>query len=362
MSSRLDAALAYAKKGWAVLPLRGKLPAIAKCDGGRGVHDATTDVETITTWWTKRPNANIGVACGEGSNFWTLDVDPRHDGDETLAELEKAHGTLPTTVEQFTGGGGRHILFKFNGDAIRNRVNSLGNGLDVRATGGYIVVAPSCHPETKRPYAWNVDAHPDEVEIADAPAWLLERVIDKPKEPAPKAPQADPYFAFGQRVSNGGAYAEVALRREAEAVEAAAPGQQESTLNAAALKIGSLVGAGALEYNTALDTLTEAGLCMANVPDREPWTREQIAAKVEHGLRDGMATPRQVTEKQESETEVTPRERRLKPLLWSELGNLPKRKPLVKGILDRGAMSVIYGPTNCGKTFGALVTTRTSTT
>ena len=34
MSSRLDAALAYAEKGWAVLPLYGKLPAIAKSDGG----------------------------------------------------------------------------------------------------------------------------------------------------------------------------------------------------------------------------------------------------------------------------------------------------------------------------------------
>ena len=128
--SRLAAALAYAQKGWPVLPLNGKLPAIGKSNGGRGVHDATTDVDKIKKWWTRWPNANIGVACGEASGFWTLDVDPRHGGDETLGELEKLHGTLPATVEQFTGGGGRHILFKFNGDAIRNRVGSLGAGLD----------------------------------------------------------------------------------------------------------------------------------------------------------------------------------------------------------------------------------------
>ena len=61
MSSRLDAALAYAGKGWAVLPLRGKLPAIGKSDGGRGVHDATTDSDKINAWWTRWPNANVGV-------------------------------------------------------------------------------------------------------------------------------------------------------------------------------------------------------------------------------------------------------------------------------------------------------------
>ena len=108
--SRLDAALAYAEKGWAVLPLRGKLPAIAKADGGCGVHDATTNIESITAWWTKWPNSNIGVACGEASKFWTLDIDPRHGGDETLAALEKLHGALPTTVEQYTGGGANTAL------------------------------------------------------------------------------------------------------------------------------------------------------------------------------------------------------------------------------------------------------------
>ncbi len=360
MLSRLDAALAYAQKGWAVLPLYGKLPAIAKADGGRGVHDATTNAGTIKTWWTKWPDANLGVACGEASGFWALDVDPRHGGDETLAELEKLHGTLPATVEQFTGGGGRHILFTFNGETIPNGANRIGAGLDTRASGGYIVVEPSCHPETKRPYAWNVDAHPDEVEIADAPAWLIERARKEEPSSAP-APTADPFLTFGRRVTDGGAYGEAALGREAEAVEAAGAGQQEHTLNAAALKIGTLVGAGALDYDNALDTLTEAGLRMANEPDREPWNERQIRAKVEHGLRDGMARPRQIDNVNGSNeltgnSEVTNdrRARRLKPIPWSELGSLPKRETLVKGLLDRGAMSVKFGLYGCGKTFSSL--------
>jgi RecA-family ATPase len=43
--------------------------------------------------------------------------------------------------------------------------------------------------------------------------------------------------------------------------------------------------------------------------------------------------------------------RRLKPHSWQDLKNIPERPPLIKGILDRRAMSVVYGESNCGKTF-----------
>lgn len=47
-------------------------------------------------------------------------------------------------------------------------------------------------------------------------------------------------------------------------------------------------------------------------------------------------------------------QRRLQPYHWIDLINLPRRDPLVKGLLDRSAMSVVYGPSNSGKTFFAL--------
>tara|TARA_B100001989_G_C24550011_1_gene473716 strand:- start:1761 stop:3197 length:1437 start_codon:yes stop_codon:yes gene_type:complete len=39
---------------------------------------------------------------------------------------------------------------------------------------------------------------------------------------------------------------------------------------------------------------------------------------------------------------------------WSQLANLPRRKYLIKGLLELGSMSVIYGASNTGKTFVAL--------
>ena len=65
-------------------------------------------------------------------------------------------------------------------------------------------------------------------------------------------------------------YGETALENEAEAVTAAPIGSQENTLNAAALKIGGLVGAGAIDHDTARDKLIAAGLGMTNDPSRRP--------------------------------------------------------------------------------------------
>lgn len=46
--------------------------------------------------------------------------------------------------------------------------------------------------------------------------------------------------------------------------------------------------------------------------------------------------------------------KRFKPIKWSELHQLPKREYLIKHLLDRSGTSVIYGESNCGKTFIAL--------
>lgn len=168
-ATMLKSALAYAGKWrWPVFPCIGKVPAIR---GGRGCLDATLDSELIRRWWERQyPGANIGLAAGHVAGWWALDVDG-DEGEETLANLTRANGELPQTPEQFTGGG-RHLLFRFTDGTIRNAVR-FAPGLDVRSTGGYIVASPSVHPRTGRRYAWSVDAHPSDTELAPAPRWLL---------------------------------------------------------------------------------------------------------------------------------------------------------------------------------------------
>ena len=82
---RLAAALAYARRGWAIHPLRpgDKLPLLKDWP-----HNATTNEQTIAAWWRQWPDANIGLACGPSRLLVVdLDVKGRVDGRATWDAL-----------------------------------------------------------------------------------------------------------------------------------------------------------------------------------------------------------------------------------------------------------------------------------
>jgi hypothetical protein len=171
----LAAARAYAARGWHVLPARAgaKVPLTP-----HGVHDATTAADTIAAWWRRWPTAGVAIATGAASGLVVLDVDARHGGDDTLADLERAHGRLPDTPRVLTGGGGLHVYLAHPGGAVPCSVGALGPGLDVRADGGHVVAPPSPHASGRR-YAWEVGASPADVPLAPVPPWLLARLVEQ---------------------------------------------------------------------------------------------------------------------------------------------------------------------------------------
>jgi hypothetical protein len=188
----VDAALAYARKGWPVLPLHSVSNGACTCRRScaspakhprtrHGLKDASTDPEIIEGWWSRWTNANVGVLTGPESGIVVLDVDPRHGGHNSLAGLLLSKGRrLPHTVVQQTGSGGQHILYKHPGGQIKNSAGRLGAGLDIKADNGYIVAAPSRHISGGY-YYWVCS--PDDVALQEMPQWLLELVVHQPNSP-----------------------------------------------------------------------------------------------------------------------------------------------------------------------------------
>ncbi|HEY9285908.1 MAG TPA: bifunctional DNA primase/polymerase [Pyrinomonadaceae bacterium] len=200
------AALSYARRGWHVFPLhspdpdRGCTCAMGKACTSPGKHprtrkglkDATTDERQIKAWWQKWPLANVGLTTGKASGLVAVDVDHRGGGGASLTELFEAHGQFPETLEAETGGG-FHIFFSHPGVSFKNSSSVLGEGLDVKTDGGYVVAAPSLHASGKR-YRWTSKKQP-----ARMPQWLLTLLTtERPKPTEAQGAKARPRTSAGE--------------------------------------------------------------------------------------------------------------------------------------------------------------------
>jgi len=64
------------------------------------------------------------------------------------------------TVTAISGGGGTHLFYKLEqGDTFGLSSKGLPPGIDIRALGGYVIVAPSLHISGNR-YQWEVGYEP----------------------------------------------------------------------------------------------------------------------------------------------------------------------------------------------------------
>lgn len=177
-------ALRYRGLHWAVFPCAAgdKVPAIK---GGHGCRDASTDESIIRLWGRNLPYANIGLACGEPSGgIVVVDIDPRHGGEQSIAALALKGRAFPAGPSSQTGNGGRHLFFRHDGK-LANSKGKLGAGLDIRATGGYVVAPPSWLKPSENgpggPYAWLIS--PFDAVIPRLPIWIAELLRPRPAQP-----------------------------------------------------------------------------------------------------------------------------------------------------------------------------------
>jgi len=192
----LDNALAYAELGWAVFRIK---PATKKpYPGSHGFKDAATNEILVTRMWDEEPDADIGMATGKISGVWVLDIDGE-EGSRNLTLLENELGPLPETLEARTGGGGRHLFFKWPGAReVRNKQAFRDHkGIDIRGEGGYVVLAPSGHPSGQL-YSW---PYGQDTPIVSIPEFWLDAIAPAIRPRAPweqPAPAATPApAAFG---------------------------------------------------------------------------------------------------------------------------------------------------------------------
>jgi hypothetical protein len=143
----LNAAIAYAEAGLRIFPLRPltKEPLLREWP-----KQASADVERAKTWFGGRRGVNIALACGpqpNGQNIVAVDIDAHHSGWDTWAALVAEHKPdFSGAVIHRTTNTGAHIFFDAPAN-LRNSRARLGEGIDSRGDGGYVVLPPSRVPD-----------------------------------------------------------------------------------------------------------------------------------------------------------------------------------------------------------------------
>jgi Bifunctional DNA primase/polymerase, N-terminal len=138
-SRTLRQALAFAARGWPVLPCQPgrKIPATR-----HGVRDASTDPGQITAWFGRHPGWNLAIATGAPGPD-VLDVDQHGAAGNGYAAFRqlKVAGLLDG-VSSYVGtpSGGLHAYF--TGTGQRNG-HLPGHHVDFRSRGGYVLTPPS---------------------------------------------------------------------------------------------------------------------------------------------------------------------------------------------------------------------------
>jgi hypothetical protein len=267
----LPHALSLAAQGFHVFPCepRGKLPAIKGWQAR-----ATRDPAVLERWAAQFPDCNWGIFTGKFGDdraLLVIDVDsPDHgagkkDGFASLLGLELAGHDLPLTLENTTPTGGRHLVYSVDAP-VKQGVDVLGSGLDVRSHGGYIV-APGSTVDAGRYFTDRPSAP------APAPAWLVARC----GAPRAKAANRDPLPGIDP---------ERAVKRAIEYLTTQAP---EAIEGAGGDHTTFVVAAKLKDLGVTPDQAVE--LMLEHWHDGCGWSADELATKVRNAYTYGANPP-----------------------------------------------------------------------
>ncbi|MEU5944151.1 bifunctional DNA primase/polymerase [Micromonospora sp. NPDC047465] len=271
MPDLLAAALAYAAHGWPVFMLGPSKRPVANCracpkaeeDPGHnrdacdcltchGFYAATTDPNRVAAIVDAVPRGQLALRTGTASGLVVVDIDPGHGGADTLALLI-ADGLTPCTARVRTGSGGLHLYYRHPGRHVPcsqgKPGQGLGPGIDVKADGGYVVLPPSVHPRTSRPYRW-IPGQP----VKEMPPALLTACTPPPAPPAPAVTGPTRL-----REAGGISHPDRLLAVLLDRITTAPEGTRRPTLYGVARGVARMVAADAISYDDAIAALTDAG-------------------------------------------------------------------------------------------------------
>ena len=246
-----------------------------------GVKDATTNRARILAWWTRHPQANIGLATGH--RFDVLDV----DGPAGAQAIRSWPPPMACTARgRWSAPAGVAGISTWPRPASATSARPSLEHVDWRGRGGYVVAPPSRHA-SGHPYQWVRRPRPRDVARrgsrgAAGPAGTPQRHSD----PLVRWSSRPPATAQGDR------YARAALAEELARVATAPVGQRNRQLWESTRNLYNLVATGALDHREVDQGLLDAAERCGLLGEEPRQTRRTLAS----GRQVGLAHPRPPTD------------------------------------------------------------------
>lgn len=132
--------------------------------------EATTDVATISAWWKKWPDANIGIATGAQSGVVVFDIDSDTLGFKELEGFELGDGPTART------GNGVHVFYAHPGYMMNQKIAGQDKRwpfkhCDFKGDANYVVAPPSLHYNGSQ-YSWITEFM--DAALPPVPDWLAQ--------------------------------------------------------------------------------------------------------------------------------------------------------------------------------------------
>jgi hypothetical protein len=319
---------------------KGKHPATPD-----GFKSASKDIEKIKQMWAGRVGLNVGIATGATSGFFAVDCDSQEAFDELNSLI-----TLPKTLTVKTGRG-YHLYFKCDPTNIIKNGTNLRKNIDLKTDGGYVAGIGSVHANGTV-YKF---INPLE-EIAAAPQELYDLLKKEKIEPNlnfEEPPKRKLFFTsegwseaqIEQHLSHINpdcdydTWVKVGMALHQEGVSFHVFDNWSRRGNkydgSTGAKWKSFHKGGGISYGTVVALAQQGG-----------WKHERAArsegAKQEYSNKEGFNEETGETKEQPSTLYYIPAK---------DIKINLEDKTLIKDVIGQQELSVIYGESNCGKTF-----------
>jgi hypothetical protein len=145
-------ALAYRRHGYSPVPVRpgSKAPYIS--DWSRW-NNELPPLELVREWAERYPDAGLSLALGPSCGVAAIDFD--HDVGGLHARILEAAGPSPVAKR---GQKGATLFYRHAGERSRAFRQASQTVAEILAGGRLVIVPPTVHPVTDRPYVWLTEA------------------------------------------------------------------------------------------------------------------------------------------------------------------------------------------------------------